>query len=338
MTETRKQELEQWLNQTYSDFDLKPLNNDASFRKYYRFQNNQDNLIAVDSPPDKEKNAEFVGVQSILASGDVNVPEIYDKDFKRGFFVIEDYGDKTLLPNLKNFAKPELGYENCISELIKIQSIEQNQMEYKLGLYDRCLLQTEMDLFRDWFLAKYLNVNLTVSENNLLNDVFANLIECAQNQPQVLVHRDYHSRNLMILNSGNIGVIDFQDAVIGPITYDLVSLYRDCYIAWPQDTVNTWVNDYLIRLKDNKLVDSKISNSVFWHWFLTMTMQRHFKTIGIFSRLYLRDNKSGYLNDIPRTLNYLLDASHYLSDDILYKNIYDFLNTKIVDSLRNKQQ
>lgn len=346
-------DLEHWLSKKFSEFkDLKALNNDASFRKYYRFKYDNRDYVAVDSPPDKENNAGFFAIQQILSEYHVNVPKVYIKDISAGFYVLEDLGNQLLLPLLKSTREPKQLYTACLNQLLKIQSCDisnlhqQNSYNYVIPKYDDKLLTYELGLFHEWFLQKYLGLELSSHQNKLLNSINERLIENAHDQPQVLVHRDFHSRNLLIKPNNEVAVIDFQDAVVGPATYDLVSLYRDCYIDWPQDTVEGWVYDYLELAQEMKLLSKGISKSQYWNWFLKMTLQRNFKTIGIFSRLYLRDNKHGYLNDIPRTLNYALDLSKSLAssdinlcnDSEIYKDIYNFLNTIVQDKLKQVRQ
>ncbi len=316
MITTREMELHQWLHTKYQrDISLLALNNDASFRKYYRFNNQNYSLVAVDSPPQKENNLAFISIHKLFASQDVRVPKIMDLDMENGFFIIEDLGDELLLPNLHKTANPYDLYQKCLDELIKIQRYKRNQeleKNYKLPLFDNKLLSYEFDLFKSWFLDKYLSVSLSDNENRLLDKIYDDLAHNAKEQPQVLVHRDFHSRNLLILDNHKIGVIDFQDAVWGPLTYDLVSLYRDCYIAWPLSTVKDWVHRYYLQSQEHHIINHNIDFEQYWYWFLKMTLQRNFKTIGIFSRLYLRDQKSGYLADIPRTLNYAIETTKEL--------------------------
>lgn len=298
----------------------------------------------MDSPPDKEKNNAFLAINDLLAAQNVLVPKIFKQDLTNGFFVIEDFGDKTLLPLLTETSNPEKLYNLCLDQLNKIQSYgisntSKINNDYIIPHFDQKLLSYELELFREWFITRYLGVKLTDKEHDLLDRVFAELILKAREQPQILVHRDYHSRNLILLDNMQIGVIDFQDAVWGPLTYDLVSLYRDCYIAWPFAKVHDWVLDYFNKSKQCQLVSSDIDFQQYWHWFLYMTLQRNFKTIGIFSRLFIRDNKPGYLNDIPRTFNYALETTRYLlahnKTDLL--NELDFmLNEKIFPVLNKK--
>lgn len=323
--------LQAWVAQSYScgsaEIKLLPLGNDASFRKYYRFIVNNQTFIAVDSPPATEKNIAFVAIQYILKNSGVNVPNIIKYHEQEGFFILEDLNDGILLPILKkNNCSPTPLYGQCVEELFKIQQYNyldnkkllSDNYQYSLPFYDQKLLNNEMELFREWFIDKYLNLPISVLDHELLDIIFNIMVVNAYAQPQVLVHRDYHSRNLMrVTTTGNsssrIYVIDFQDAVLGPVTYDLVSLFRDCYIAWPISLVKHWVEDYFVQAKIYKILLNDLDFEQFWTWFLQMTLQRNFKTIGIFARLHIRDNKSGYLDDIPRTLGYAIEVTEILS-------------------------
>lgn len=350
MSEQRLKELKTWLSDKYSDLNLKALNNDASFRKYYRFQPNAANsstLIAMDSPPDKENNNAFINIQKIFAEHAVTVPRVINANYEQGFFVIEDLGDGLILSKLKTTNNPDSIYGLCIDELIKIQScargIEQ-KYNYNIPYFDNKLLSNEMELFRDWFLAQYLKFTISDNDNSLLDKVFAKLLINANDQPQVLVHRDFHSRNLLLTSRNKIGVIDFQDAVWGPLTYDIVSLYRDCYISWPIEKVKDWCYSYYARAVEAKIIDIDVSFDDYWHWFLLMTLQRNFKTIGIFARLFIRDGKAGYLQDIPRTLNYAIDISAILARNSdynkykLFSDLNGFLIRTVLPLLQTKKE
>lgn len=338
--------LNNWLEGLYHQkIDLILLNNDASFRKYYRFLLNQQSLIAVDSPPMHEKNQEFISIQKLLSNCRVRVPKIMQIDLEKGFFVLEDLGNQTLLPLLLNLQKtnsdPYFLYNKCLDELIKIQlAIKQDRISNLPGLlslpiYNTELLKFEMELFTEWFLQKYLNFTLSEFETQLLNDLFYLLIENAHTQPQVVVHRDFHSRNLMLVEMQQVAVIDFQDAVLGPVTYDLASLFRDCYIAWPIELVKSWTEKYFGQLKINKIVDEHVTTEQFWNWFLQMSLQRNLKAVGIFARLFLRDNKPGYIKDIPRTLSYAIEVTGLINNKI-FQAVHQLLVTKIIPAMNAK--
>ena len=256
----------------------------------------------MDAPPDKENTEPFIRVAKLLAQSQVNVPAIFQQNPTDGFLLLEDFGSECFLDRLNDYNATDL-YHSAFDALLLLQT--QIPIE-SCGLprYNEPLLQRELGIFEDWFLNEYLDVPIPAA---LWKTVRSLLVASALEQPVTCVHRDYHARNLMFLNEDSPGVIDFQDAVIGPVTYDLVSLLRDCYIAWPQQQVEQWMGTYYQRLLQAGLVD--VDPAQFKRWFDLMGLQRHLKAIGIFSRLHLRDGKSGYLNDIPRTLNYVTTIS-----------------------------
>ncbi len=301
MTE-RLQMLRDWLQLDLSLTidDLVPASEDASFRKYFRIISGQKTYIVMDAPPEKENCGPFLDVSERLQRCGTNAPEVYAKDLERGFLLLSDLGTELYLDKLSGNNADQL-YRDAITALLKMQfhaSVE------KLPDYSEKLLMQEMALFRDWLLDKHLGSPLTGKSLKQLEDLFVLLIESAKSQPQVFVHRDYHSRNL-ILNRNNPGIIDYQDAVLGPLSYDLVSLLKDCYIKWPQSRVQKWSGDYYRQLVSN--YDVQLSAESFKRCFDLMGVQRHLKASGIFARLNHRDHKPGYLQDIPRTLSYIVD-------------------------------
>ena len=237
-------------------------------------------------------------VTELIRSCGVNAPDIIALDLHQGFLLLDDLGDTPYLDLLNNDTAEQL-YIDAIDALIKMQNIDA-----LLPAYNEKLLQTELDLFETWYLNRHLNVQLNDNLKQALHDTFTLLIRNAEEQPQVFVHRDYHSRNLMLSESNNPGVIDYQDAVIGPITYDLVSLFKDCYIEWPPEKVEHWLDLYLARITP----DFFIEKPTLMRWFDLMGVQRHLKVLGIFSRLNYRDGKTQYLDDLPLTLKYVVDA------------------------------
>ena len=291
---------------------------DASFRRYFRVKNSHQSFIVMDAPPEKEDTTPFIKVAQLLEQANVNVPHIHQQNTAQGFLLLEDFGRQCLLDELNTDNATTL-YHKAFDELFKLQS---NPNNLDLLLYDENLLSEELALFYDWFANKLLGVSVP---NDLITNLNALLISSALEQPQVCVHRDYHSRNLMYSEHQPMGVIDFQDAVIGAITYDLVSLLRDCYISWSQEQIDTWVNDYFQRLINAGLIHCSLNQ--FKRWFDLMGLQRHLKAIGIFARLNLRDNKAAYLKDIPRTMAYveqvctnhpeLSEFKHWLEHTIL---------------------
>ncbi|HEX5278186.1 MAG TPA: phosphotransferase [Fluviicoccus sp.] len=278
---------------------------DASFRRYFRLQHGQGSLICVDAPPDKENSRPFVAIARALFAHQVHVPEVLAVDFEQGFMLLSDLGDTLLRPCLNDDSVDEL-YGQAMDELLHLLTSPQPN-DYPLPPYDHARLMTEMSLFRDWFLGRYLALELTAEETVLVDGVCDRIAHAVLAQPIVFVHRDYHSRNLMVLPTGRLGVIDFQDAVTGPITYDLVSLLRDAYVEWPSDRVNGWVEAFRRKLLAAGQITAEVDTAAFQAWFDWMGAQRHLKVLGIFARLSLRDGKHSYLNDIPLVFKYLVD-------------------------------
>lgn len=330
MTTTDKRALAilDWLkNEVALDVkSFQPASSDASFRRYFRAEHPQGSYIIMDAPPDKEDINPFVNVATLLENSKVNVPHIYHKNSEQGFLVLEDFGSQCLLDKLTVNNADSL-YQNALNELFKLQH---NTCIHhsKLPLYDTELLTFELSLFYDWFTERLLKQSMPKKLQESLNEI---LITSALEQPQVCVHRDYHSRNLMYINSSPVGVIDFQDAVIGAITYDLVSLLRDCYISWPQDKLDKWLHDYYQKLIDANMLS--VSFTIFKRWFDLMGLQRHMKAIGIFSRLCLRDHKPGYLNDIPRTMTYVEQICQNYSE---FDDFYHWLKSDILPNYQQK--
>jgi len=228
------------------------------------------------------------------------VPHLLASDLQQGFLLLSDLGHEQYLPHL-NENSVEALYGDAMQALLVMQRSEDPRV-VSLPAYERTLLMTEMGLFRDWLLARHLGLQLSPAQAQMLEQTFAWLADSALQQPKVFVHRDYHSRNLM-LSTPRPGILDFQDAVYGPLTYDLVSLLRDCYIDWPRSQVEAWVADF------HRDCGSEVDYTTFLRWFDLMGVQRHFKASGIFARLYHRDGKPGYLHDIPRTLGYVLQVA-----------------------------
>lgn len=294
------------LYQNGHDPVLATVSGDASFRRYFRTAElaSGQTLIAVDAPAEKEDSRPFVAIARAWLADGVDVPEVLAVDLELGFMLLSDFGDDLYLPQLKSHA--DTLYQAALAELVRIQQSAAPH-DYDLPAYDAVKLHQEMQLCPDWFFTQLLGLQLSVEEKQRFDDVCEKLIGSALEQPQVCVHRDYHSRNLMTLANGHVGVLDFQDAVIGPITYDLASLLRDCYISWSDDNEEKWLGDYLqLALQYQLWQQTEVpSYELFKRWFDWMGMQRHIKCVGIFSRLYLRDGKAGYLQDIPRTFAYL---------------------------------
>lgn len=302
------QQLDTWLSQQLRvedirHFSLHPLKGDASFRRYYRVKLKNITYIAVYSPKETEDNAGFINMARLFSTHGIPVPHIHAYDAHLDFFLISDFGDTLLyhaLPHSSNQKTDYLPYyHQALSTLAKIQ-----QSHASLLAFDINFMQKECENFTHWFLQQHLSLKSEKTEK-IMAPVIQQLLSSAAEQPQCLIHRDYHSRNLMILRDDEIGVIDFQDAMIGPITYDLVSLLRDCYFTLPTDVVEALALDYHQRhLK--KIIPDK---NLFLRYFDFMGIQRHLKAIFIFARKYHRDGVKNYLTDIPRTLQYIIHVS-----------------------------
>lgn len=297
---TRYQSMKDWLDSLgYQDYTLSPASEDASFRSYHRLCLGDQCWIVMDAPPQQEPCDQFIKIAHKLREARLSAPEVIEQNLSQGFLLLTDFGVTDYLSILNSDTEAPL-YADALAALLQMQTrIDASD----LPLYDEALLNREMDLFHDWFLLQLLGVELNQSQLDRWVTIKQSLIANALEQPQVFVHRDYHSRNLMKLETGNPGILDFQDAVKGPITYDLVSLLRDCYINWPVPRVEQLLHDYYDFVVVNELTD--VSHGQFLRWFNLMGVQRHLKAIGIFSRLKIRDAKQGFLKDIPRTLEYL---------------------------------
>ncbi len=306
-SDPRAEQLHTWINSFFDvvDDSFSSVSGDASFRRYFRFTAKNElgldevSLIAVDAPPEHENIQPFIDIALLLADHNLPAPRIYLASEEEGFYVQQDLGDQLLLGCLNN-DNAEQYYKTAMNQIIVLQRVPASH----LPKYDSALLQKEMALFSDWYLGKHLCKKLTDDDNKQLAATFNTLEKNALEQAQVFVHRDYHSRNLMLLEDEQLGIIDFQDAVFGPVTYDLVSLLRDCYISWPQNDIDHWVSYF------HQQLECDCSLSQFVRWFDLMGVQRHLKATGIFCRLNYRDGKSVYLNDIPRTLSYIKEVSH----------------------------
>ena len=301
--------LARWVADTLADpgCDIRPASADASFRRYFRVRvADGKTYIVMDAPPDKEDSRPYVEVARRLRGLGLNVPEILARDMAQGFLLITDLGAQSYLEALAADSVERL-YGDALGALVVLQAGIYTDSSF-LPAYDAPLLRREMELFREWYLGRHLGLALSGEQHATLDRSFAVLTESALAQPRVWVHRDYHSRNLMVCPRHNPGILDFQDAVSGPVTYDLVSLLRDCYVAWPRTRVEGWVKGYYARAHGSGIPVGD-DEAVFLRWFDLMGVQRHLKAIGIFARLNHRDGKPGYLKDIPRTLAYVLDVS-----------------------------
>lgn len=297
----RLQALRQWLAREIrsDDFELAPASSDASFRRYFRVSTDGRHYIVMDAPPAHEDCRPFVKVAALFGEAGVHVPRVLAQDLDNGFLLLTDLGDTTYLSVLEEGNAHSL-YLDANASLIRIQGASRAGV---LPEYDRALLSREMNLFPDWYLAKHLALTLSPSQWEALHQVFEIILGNCLAQPKVFVHRDYHSRNLMVTDP-NPGVLDFQDAVYGPITYDLVSLYKDAYIRWDEERVLDWSIRYWEAARAARL-PVHADFYAFYRDFEWMGAQRHIKVLGIFARLFHRDGKSAYLKDMPLVMEYL---------------------------------
>lgn len=280
-----------------------PASSDASFRRYWRVRLGQSSRIIMDAPPDKEDCRPFIEVSARLVAGGLRAPRVLAQDLAQGFLLLDDLGNTTLLQALDEHSV-QAHYRSAMDSLQRIQRVPASG----LPAYDANRLRDEMELLPTWYLSRHLGLRLDCGELDELEAAFSLLIANALEQPQVFVHRDYHSRNLMVeaQPGAELGILDFQDAVRGPITYDLVSLLKDCYVRWPAERVSAWAEGFRWQLQRAGMA---VPDADRWlRWFELMGLQRHLKVLGIFARLYHRDGKPGYLADLPRVHAYALEA------------------------------
>lgn len=325
--QTRQNELNNWLKSLFGEtpFIITPLAGDASFRRYFRLQCGDLTRVIMDAPPDKESITSFLAIGGRLSAYGVHTPAIYAADDVLGFILLEDLGDKLLLRDLSLKTAPTL-YHAAMNTLLQIQQCPTTHPQ--LPKFDKPFMLKEMALFREWFLEAYLGLELNAPEEALLNKTFDWLASTIETQPQVFIHRDYHSRNLILISDktpSNIGVIDYQDAMQGPFTYDLASLLKDCYIQWPRVKVIEWLTCFYHHLPQQH----GYSLEMFIRAFDLCGLQRHLKVLGVFCRLHLRDNKPTYLRDLPLTLNYLTACLESYTE---LKPLYQFIQQTVHDA------
>jgi N-acetylmuramate 1-kinase len=306
--DSRLEALKHWVGTVLdvADYEVRPASADASFRRYFRVTSPGASHIVMDAPPDKQDLRPFIAMAQHLLELGLNVPEVLDQDLDRGFLLLTDLGERTYLAELREETVERL-YGDALGALVVLQAGVFTDSAF-LPEYDEALLRRELGIFDEWFLGRHLGVALNVVQRAALDAAFGVLVGSALEQPRVWVHRDYHSRNLMVTPRNNPGILDFQDAVRGPVTYDLVSLLRDCYIAWPRARVEDWAKGYFELAQQSGLPVGD-DDRQFLRWFDLMGVQRHLKAAGIFARLQHRDGKPGYLQDIPRTLGYVFEVS-----------------------------
>ena len=301
--------LENWLHATLPQrtFTLAPASSDASFRRYFRatFADDAASLIVMDAPPAQEDCRPFVQVAALLRAAGVNAPEVLAQDLAQGFLLLTDLGPTTYLAALNaDASRANALYQDASAALIRFQLASQPDV---LPAYDRALLLREMALLPEWYIIKHKGFALSAAQRDTINQAFECLLANNLAQPCVTVHRDYHSRNLMV-HADNPGVLDFQDAVYGPITYDLASLFKDAYIEWEEERVLDWVIRYWEAARTAGL-PVRPAFADFYRDFEWMGLQRHLKVLGIFARLYHRDGKDGYLKDLPLVMHYVSKVS-----------------------------
>jgi len=320
-SDSRLAALTRWVVDTlgFTDCRIEPASADASFRRYFRVTWNgritrsgqitrdDASYIVMDAPPDKEDLGPFVSVARTLAGMGLNVPIVLARDETQGFLLLSDLGSRPYLDELRADRQVDRLYADALSALVTLQTAPPAATP-GLPQYDRVLLLREMELLPEWFLQKHLGLSISATDRGMLDRLFDRLATAALEQPSSFVHRDYHSRNLLVCDAANPGILDFQDAVQGPVTYDAVSLLKDCYIVWPAARVRGWLLGYRQSLIDAGFPLTGDAAD-FIRWFDLMGLQRHIKVLGIFARLYYRDGKPGYLRDLPRVLDYVRSAA-----------------------------
>ena len=320
----RTQLLENWIKDQFpvKTFTLKPASADASFRRYFRVFIDDQTFVVMDAPPQHEDCRPFLQVANILSATGVHVPNILAQNLEHGFLLLSDLGNTTFLQVLtKDTDRADQLYTDAIDALIRMQLSQRTE---GLPNYDETLLLRELNLFPDWYIAKHLGKALSDQQTVMLSTIFARILANNLAQPKVLVHRDYHSRNLMV-TTPNPGILDFQDAVVGPVTYDLVSLFKDAYIYWDEERVLDWIIRYWEKARKAGLPVSA-DFAEFYRDFEWMGVQRHLKILGIFARLNYRDDKASYLDNMPLVMNYLRKACYRYCELHLLHNLLDELS------------
>ena len=323
----RQQQIKQWLDELWSgaEFALEAASADASFRRYFRARRGDGrSFVIMDAPPANEDCRPWLKVQALFRGAGVHVPEVWAEDLGRGFLLLSDLGNSTYLQAMSADNAAQL-YADAISALVRIQLASRPQV---LPAYDEALLRRELDLFPDWYLAKHHGIELSASEREGMEDAFTRILATNLAEPRVYVHRDYHSRNLMYIEQGaNPGIIDFQDAVYGPISYDLVSLLKDAYIEWDEDLALDWLIRYWEQARKAGLPVAT-DFSEFFRAYEWMGVQRHVKVLGIFARLWHRDGKDGYLRDMPLVARYLRKACERYAELSPLRHLLDRVEDK----------
>ncbi|HEV2270311.1 MAG TPA: phosphotransferase [Steroidobacteraceae bacterium] len=307
---------------------IEPASSDASFRRYFRVVCDESTLIAMDAPPATEDVRPYLRVTALLEPLGIHVPHVYETDAAQGFVLLEDLGSTHYLARLGAGGDPQQLYGDALQALAEIQ-LRGAAAAAELPPYDRAPLARELAEMPEWFLERHLALDLTSADREMIVAAFEFLIGEALSQPEVFVHRDYHSRNLMVVGERNPGVIDFQDALRGPIGYDLASLLKDCYISWPRERVVAWVHGYrsLLQSRGGRVGGGPAQ---FLRWFDLIGAQRHIKVLGRFARLWYRDGKSGYLRDLPLTLDYVREVCRLYPE---LAALSDFIERRVAPEL-----
>lgn len=304
--------INEWLKTTlFKKYTIETALADASFRKYYRLRNGDKTALLMDSSLEKSSLVSFIDVTTRLKDADVSAPKIFEQNLEEGYLILEDFGTTHYLDilNQNNF---RAFYTKAMNTILKMQKADVKE----LPLYDKKFLHVEMDLMQEWYLEKFLHVELNSSKKELIATTLNAISDVVLEQPQdVFVHRDFHSRNIMLKNDNKIGIIDYQDAMNGAITYDLVSLLKDCYVAYERKEIKKLA----LEFRDKKGL--KVADETFLKWFDFMGMQRHIKVLGVFSRLHIRDKKNGYLKDMPLTLKYVIDTAERYNETKEFANL-----------------
>jgi aminoglycoside/choline kinase family phosphotransferase len=318
MTDLRRAAIVRWLA-TLPGFELQSMaiaSADASFRRYWRATDAMGRTaIVMDAPPDKEDIGPYLKVARLLAPLGVHVPEVRAEDLQQGFVLLEDLGSTAYQTALQGGGDVDALYGAATRTLLALQTRGADAAR-ELPPYDAAVLDREMALMDEWFVQRHLELTLSAEDSAMLTRTLVWIRDEVLTQPVVFVHRDYHSRNLMVLPCGGPGVIDFQDALAGPVGYDLVSLFKDCYVRWPRERVEGWLRDYRqqLRAAGGAALLAGADEREFLRWFDLAGLQRHIKVLGIFARLWHRDGKPAYLADLPLTLDYVRDAAARYSE------------------------
>ena len=316
--------LRSWVHERLNERDLaiERASEDASFRRYFRVRGDSATWIVMDAPPEREDCKPFIHVATLMHEAGVNAPRVIAQDLARGFLLLSDLGTTTYLKAFDGTNEHAL-FSDAIDALIKWQLASRPDV---LPPYDEALLRRELELLPEWYMTRHLGLPPDAQQRKILDTLFSSLITSALEQPHVFVHRDYMPRNLMV-STPNPGVLDFQDAVYGPITYDVASLFRDAFVSWPEEQALDWIVRYWERARSAGLpVDADFSR--FYRTLEWMGLQRHIKVLGIFARIHYRDGKPGYLADTPRFLAYARSVAERYSELRIFLPLLDLFQDR----------